>query len=398
MKRIISSIVIGLAVIVLVVFSVINWSKKPSQTVIVSLDGFRISYLDSTNTPFLWELAQVSTFAEMAPSFPSITFPNHYTLATGLRPEHNGIIGNTFYNYEKKDFYKITNANRHNPDYYKGEPIWNTAAKQDVKVGSLYWVGADAAINGMKPFLSKEWSNHLLTFGQRVDTTISWLTNQNCRLVMTYFEEPDGVGHKYGPYGKETKKMVHSLDSLMAILYQEIKQLPNGDNINLIILSDHGMAAVPKENNIEPENYIKNSWITHLVGNIPTMIYAEKNCTDSIYNALKDVEHLYVWKRADIPDSLQFSDDSNIGDILVLPEIGWQFSHNAHYDGGAHGFAPQNVEMHVPLIAYGPDFKDHYQLNTIINNTCIYPMTAKIIGVKANTNDGENEPYKKLLK
>ncbi|MFA6676489.1 MAG: nucleotide pyrophosphatase/phosphodiesterase family protein [Bacteroidales bacterium] len=376
-----------------------------SQTVIVSLDGFRYSYLDSINTPNLWLMAHEGTLTEMMPSFPSLTFPNHYTLATGLYPEHHELIHNNYYNRTSHKEYSVGNDERLNPENYGGDPIWFTAERQGKKVGVLYWVANEITHPGEKSFMKKTWAQtpHI-TFEQRVDSTINWIGSKKCDLVMTYFEEPDATGHHHGPHSLEVKNKVHYLDSLMGCLYKGLKALPNAKRINLIITSDHGMASVPASHNINPNDYIKKEWYSYLTGNIPSMFYVNNDIKDptakidSIYNHLSKVPHLYVWRKNEIPDSLNYSDNTNIGDILVLPEVGWQFGTKPHYNGGAHGFAPQNHQMHVPLIAIGHDFKTKFKNRNIIENVNIYPLLCHLLKINPSKCDGTKENTQELLR
>lgn len=173
-------------------------------TVIVSLDGFRWDYPQMYDTPFLDSLGARGVRAVMRPSFPSKTFPNHYTLATGLMPDHHGIIANRFYDVASGRTYSIgDSATAKDPSFYGGEPIWLTAKRQGVKAGVVYWPGSDVAIRGQYPDYWHDYARRpLLSFPERVAEITRLLTlpeGERPRLIMAYFNEPDHSGHSFGP-------------------------------------------------------------------------------------------------------------------------------------------------------------------------------------------------------
>ena len=195
---------ITLAFNTLLLLSLNAATPETHYTVIVSLDGFRWDYPDMYKTPNLDRMAADGVKAVMLPSYPASTFPNHYTLATGLVPDHHGIINNTFWDVKNRRQYSMgDSATRNNPEYYLGEPIWITAQKQGVKTGNMYWVGSDIAIKKSHPTYYRPWNaKPFLTFEQRIDTVLTWLQKpepERPRLIMLYFEEPDGSGHHNGP-------------------------------------------------------------------------------------------------------------------------------------------------------------------------------------------------------
>ena len=234
---------IMLAFSVLFLLSLNAANPKKHYTVIVSLDGFRWDYPAMYRTPNLDRMAADGVKAVMLPSYPASTFPNHYTLATGLVPDHHGIINNTFWDTKNKRQYSMgDSATRNNPEYYLGEPIWITAQKQGIKTGNMYWVGADIAIKNAHPTYYRPWNaKPFLSFEQRIDTVLTWLQKpeeERPGLVMLYFEEPDGSGHHNGPRSSQTGAVVQRMDSLMGVLRKKIEALPFAGDVNLIVTSD----------------------------------------------------------------------------------------------------------------------------------------------------------------
>ena len=377
-------------------------NPKQHYTVIVSLDGFRWDYPTMYKTPNLDRMGQEGVKAVMLPSYPASTFPNHYTIATGLVPAHNGIVNNSFWDAKNKRHYSMgDSATRNNPDYYLGEPIWVTAQKQGLKTANMYWVGSDIAIKGTHPTYYRMWTaNPHLSFEQRIDTVLTWLQKpeeERPRLTMLYFEEPDGSGHHNGPCSKETGTVVQYVDSLIGVLRSRIKSLPFADNINLIVTSDHGMMDISPERVVDMNQYLKPEWCEVVEGRTPTSIFSKKGYRDSIYNALKGVAHIHVWKKEEIPAELNYSESDRIGDIVVAPELGWQFTDVARSNKGAHGYFPQSPEMQVIFRAIGPDFKKGYTSTGFVN-VDIYPLLSYLLQIAPEKTDGQFERIRGILK
>lgn len=379
-------------------------ARNPKQhyTVIVSLDGFRWDYPLMYQTPNLDRMAQDGVQAVMLPSYPASTFPNHYTMATGLVPNHNGIINNTFWDAKNKRHYSMgDSATRYNPEYYLGEPIWVTAQKQGVKTGNIYWVGSDIPVKGTYPTLSRPWAaKPFLTFEQRIDSALSWLQKpeeERPRLVMLYFEEPDGSGHRNGPRSSANGVVVQRMDSLMGVLRSRLDSLPFAESINLIVTSDHGMTEISQERVVDMNKYLKPEWCVVINGRTPTSIFSKAGCRDSIYNALKDVAHIHVWKKEDIPAELNYGSSDRIGDIVVAPELGWQFTDVPRSNKGAHGYFPQSPDMQVIFRAVGPDFKKGYTASGFVN-VDLYPLLSYLLQIVPERTDGKFERVCEVLR
>lgn len=376
--------------------------ESKNYTIVVSLDGFRWDYPQLHNTPNLTEMSHRGVCAVMHPSYPSSTFPNHYTLVTGLVPDHHGIINNSFWDRENERQYSIADSlTRNNPDYYKGEPIWITAEKQGVTTGSLYWIGSDISIKGMHPSYYKVWADEpRLSFAQRVDTALAWLGKPEAerpRLITLYMEEPDGAGHRSGPRGNETHKTVHSMDSLIGILMKGIETLPFSDKINLIVTSDHGMTDISSERFVHINDYLKPEWYNHIAGSNPSSIFCHTTYQDSIYNTLSKVEHIRVFRKDEIPPSFNYGTNENVGDLVVIADPTWQFGFQPSPIHGGHGYDTNHTDMHVIFFAYGPDFKENYQ-GTTFDNTALYSLMATLLGIKPAETDGDINQVTQFLK
>ena len=361
-------------------------------TVIVSLDGFRWDYPQMYETPFFDQMAREGVKATMIPSFPSKTFPNHYTMATGLVPDHHGIVANSFWNPERKEVYKMNKpATRNDASYYGGEPIWVTAQKQGIKTGNVYWVGSDIAVKGEHPTYYQVYDkNPRLSQTERVAEVLRMLRLPEAdrpQLVMLYFEDSDTYGHTYSPFSQETRKCIARLDALMRFLWEGLQSLPFAKDVNLIVTSDHGMATVSADRFVPIKHLLKEEWYTLIDGNLPAQIYTQPQFRDSVYHALKDLNHVRVWKREEIPAYLNYGTSPRVGDIIVLPDLGWLVDEGNKTLPGAHGFDPTYDDMQVMFRACGPDFKKGYEAPKF-RNVSIYSLLARLLHITPEKTDG----------
>lgn len=370
-------------------------------TVVVSLDGFRWDYPQWYDTPFIDFMAEKGVSSGLIPSYPSKTFPNHYTLATGLYPDHHGIIANEFYDPTTREHFSLGKPEQKtNPAFYGGEPIWNTARKQGKRVSVFYWPGSDVKINGRYPDKYLVYDRKpRLTMAERLNGVVEELKRpemQRPDLIMAYLEQPDHHGHTYGPQSKETRHAVKTADSLLQRLWQGIRSLPHADDVNLVVVSDHGMTWVAKEHAVSIGHLLKPEWVTLLSGNIPCNIYVKDGFQDSVYAALKDVDHISVWRKQDIPAYLHFGSNSHVGDVVVNPDLGYVVYEGKITAGGTHGYDPTLQDMHAVFRAIGPDFRNievpHFK------NVNIYPLLCRLLGIIPAPNDGHIGHIETILK
>ena len=377
---------------------------RDTYTVIISLDGLRWDYLDTYDVPFLNQLAHDGVKAVMQPSFPSKTFPNHYTLATGLTPDHHGIIANTFWDKERGVEFSLGNdKTRSDGSFYGGDPVWLTAKRQGVPTATVFWVGSDVAVQGDHPTYWRDYRTQQLDFPGRVDEIIRLLKlpeKDRPHLVMAYFEEPDASGHDYGPMNRLTRRALEDLDLLLSKLWARIQLLPIADKVNLIITGDHGMTSVDPKRFVDIDDVLPKHWYERFCNDYPTLIYANApQYIDSIYNALQGVDHIRAWKKADVPAYLGYGTNRNMGDVVVLPDVGWLFADKpSKKQRGSHGFDHTAADMQVGFRAIGPDFKVGYTKADRFSNVCIYPLLCYLLGVTPSPNDGSLDAVRDLLR
>lgn len=376
-------------------------AKNDQVTVIISLDGFRWDYTQWYDTPFLDRMAQEGVEAALIPSYPSKTFPNHYTLATGLYPDHHGIIGNKFINRATGKKFSLSNREvKHDARYYGGEPIWLTAQRQGLRTAVFYWPGSDVAVQGKYPDKYFNYDQEpRLTFGQRIDGILKQLRRPEAKrpqLIMAYFEQPDHNGHVYGPQAKQTRIAVMEIDKLISNLYERIQKLPISDKVNFIVVSDHGMTLTMPEKHINARQYLKKEWYYDIEGDAPANVYAREGCADSICQALQGVDHIRVWHRTEVPYYLHYGTNENVGDVVIDTELGWLFSDKKAEYGGTHGYDPSYNDMHALFRAVGPAFK-HISLPHF-PNVDVYPLLCHLLGIEPAPNDGSLNIVKRMLR
>lgn len=376
-------------------------AKNDQVTVIISLDGFRWDYTQWYDTPFLDRMAEEGVEAALIPSYPSKTFPNHYTLATGLYPDHHGIIGNKFINRATGKKFSLSNREvKHDAHYYGGEPIWLTAQRQGLRTAVFYWPGSDVAVQGKYPDKYFNYDQEpRLTFGQRIDGILKQLRRPEAKrpqLIMAYFEQPDHNGHVYGPQAKQTRIAVMEIDKLISNLYERIQKLPISDNVNFIVVSDHGMTLTMPEKHINARQYLKKEWYYDIEGDAPANVYAREGCADSICQALQGVDHIRVWHRTEVPYYLHYGTNENVGDVVIDTELGWLFSDKKAEYGGTHGYDPSYNDMHALFRAVGPAFK-HISLPHF-PNVDVYPLLCHLLGIEPAPNDGSLNIVKRMLR
>lgn len=372
-------------------------ARKDFYTIIVSLDGCRWDYPEWYETPFLNYMAENGVKSGLIPSYPSKTFPNHYTLATGLYPDHHGIIANSFVNRKDGQIFSLGNPKtKTDSKFYGGEPIWVTAKKQGKRVFTYHWPGSDVKVKNLYPDVWFNYNQHHLTVSERITLASQAINAKSAPdLIMIYFEEPDHQGHDFGPQSPHTKDALRNMDAHLQDLWENIQQGPRKDSVNLIVVSDHGMTLVSPERKIECKKYLNPKWYERVEGNLPAQIYCKKGYVDSVYNALKDLPHQRVWRKKNIPAYLHYGTHVNIGDIVVDPQEGWLVTDDMVKTGGMHGYDPTYSDMQAIFRAMGPSFRHitypHFQ------NVNVYALLCHLIGITPAPNDGNFQEVSPLL-
>ena len=375
-------------------------SDKNAYVVLVSMDGFRWDYARQFNLPNLKQIAKEGVHAKsMRPSYPSKTFPNHYSIVTGLYPDHHGIINNAFYDTALNESFSLSTNAKNDSRFYGGNPIWNVAEQQGVKTASFFWPGSDT--DQKRPTYYKNYDDKI-SYGTRIDTVIKWLQlpeKERPHLITLYFDEPDHTGHDFGPLSPENKKMVIKMDSIMGQLSSKLNQLAIGKQINLIIVSDHGMTDISNDKKVAILDYIKPEWLGYKTVINPIMsLEAKAGFQDSIALALKKVPHIKFWKSTDVPKRLHYGTNPRVHDFVIEAKKGYSLVSkiDQNIKGGTHGYDNKEKDMHAIFYAKGPAFKVDKKVGTF-QNVSVYPLIAHILGLQIDEVDGKLSDVKTML-
>jgi ectonucleotide pyrophosphatase/phosphodiesterase family protein 5 len=363
--------------------------------ILVSIDGFRADYLDRVLSPNLSALAADGVHAErMIPSFPSITFPNHYTLVTGLYPDHHGIVNNTFEDPKLPGgVFKM--ASKEEAWWDQGTPIWVSAERQGVPTATMFWPGSDTVIHGVRP---EHWEmfNAAVSGDERVDKLLSWLDlppTQRPRFLTLYFNQVDTNGHIFGPDSVQTGQAITKTDQSIGRLLAGLKA--RGIAANLIIVADHGMAATAPERTILLDDVIDVATVHLVFDDAVSGIDIPKTPAGEAARAklLAHHDHMTCWNRADIPARFHYGKNPRVPDVICAGEVGWLIETRAgqakpHFPLlGEHGYDNQDPRMGALFIANGPAFKQGLTIKPFAN-VDVYPLMTRLLGLKPEPNDG----------
>ena len=383
--------------------------SKP-YVILISADGFRYDYAEKYNAENLLKLAQSGVSAKaMIPSFPSITFPNHWSLITGLYPAHHGLIDNYFYDYKKEKFYAMSNKEAaEDGTWYGGTPLWSLAEKQGMLSASMMWVGSASDAGGTRPTYYYHY-HEKFSPEEKVEKVIDWLQlpeDRRPHFISLYFPEVDGSGHRFGPESEETEKAVQLVDEAVGSLVEKVKQL-GLKNVNFIFVADHGMIKVDLENPIDiPEIlFDKTRFDFYNAQTLLRVVVKNPEEVKSVYKELKKSKtaeyDVFLNKR--FPKKLNFAlkDDryNRIGHIILVPKAPKIFlEKDKKTSSGKHGYSPYEVpEMKATFIASGPAFKQNKKIGEF-QNVNVYPIVVDILKLKMTESiDGNQKVAKEIL-
>jgi predicted AlkP superfamily pyrophosphatase or phosphodiesterase len=379
----------------------------PAQAVVlVSLDGFRWDYINRPYAVNLRRLASAGVRAErMVPSFPSLTFPNHYAIVTGQYPEHNGIVDNTMFDQSLGWFRMSDTVAVHNSTWWTGEPIWTTAEKQGRHAGAFFWPGSEVAHEGVWP---SRWMrfNDKFPNAARVDSVLKWLTlpgDQALSFVALYYSDVDHAGHTYGPGSPQVDSAIARVDSMIGRLMNGIAARGLSKRVTIVVVSDHGMADVPRDHVIFLDDYISLADVDIVDAAELGLITPKPGKLDAVYAKLHGANpHLAVYRKNEVPARLHYNDNPRITPLVLTADVGWNMTTHARYSArkpnpGAHGYDNQALAMGATFIAAGPAFRSGY-VSPPFQNIQVYDLLCRILGLKPAPNDGSPDSTRMLLK
>ena len=376
---------------------------RKAVTILISIDGFKPDYLARGVTPNLNALADAGISAAMRPSFPSITFPNHWTIVTGLRPDRNGIVGNKI---EDPGHPGMTfNMQSEEPFWWaQAEPIWITAEKAGIHSATMFWPGANVAFDGKRP---QDWQQygHEVSNRQRVDAIIDWLrrpADTRPAFFTLYFDAVDSAGHANGPDSPKTTAVVGEVDAAIGRLRSELTAL--GQPANFVIVADHGMAAISPDRVVRLDQNLPEGSYRFVVSGPYAGIEPMPGKEAALAAAIaKPVPHAQCWPKAQMPVALHYGRNPRVPAFVCLAETGWLIldkppaADMADKYRGAHGFDPTDPQMAALFIASGPAIKPAGKIAGF-DNVDVAPLLRDLLGLPAGKDlDGSDAPFRGAL-
>ncbi len=372
---------------------------RPPTLILVSIDGFRADYLDLGLTPTLARLAQEGARVDaMRPAFPTLTFPNHYTLVTGLHPDHHGIINNAMRDPESDQRFTLNNRDAVKNAFWwnDAQPIWNTVRDAGLRSATMFWPGSEAPVHGQHPHY---WLPFDATMKPeaRVAQVLQWLDlppHERPDFITLYFDAVDHMGHVTGPDSQETHAEIVRTDAALARLVAGLEQRGRLADINLLVVSDHGMAATPAEQAIALDDYIpRDLFELGARGSIAGLSAANGREAELAAALSQPIPHVQCWRKEDVPARYRYGSHRRISPWVCMGDEGWTIFDRAHLkrfgvNPGAHGFDPELASMAAIFVGHGPDFRPGATLPQI-DSVDVYPLMTRLLRITPEAHDGD---------
>lgn len=375
---------------------------------LISIDGFRADYLERGVSSALAKLARTGVRARaMRPSFPTLTFPNHYTLVTGLYPDHHGIIHNRMYVPGFGRFSPGSVAAHDGRWWGEAEPIWVTADKQNRVTATLFWPGSEADIHGHRPDYWRHYDERV-TAAERVAQVLTWLKLPAARrpdFMTLYFSAVDAAGHRYGPDSPEVDRAIHKVDAAVALLVAGLRRAHWFRRMNILVVSDHGMATTPPGQWIRIDALLDLGDVRMVTGGaLAEFIPRPGHAREVVAKLLKPHPHMRCWRRTAVPARLHYGRNPRIPPLVCLAATGWQITtarylatHENRMPLGGHGYDNAAPAMRALFIAHGPAFRRGLAVPAF-PNVDVYPLMAHLLGILPRPNDGDYHAVAGMLK
>jgi predicted AlkP superfamily pyrophosphatase or phosphodiesterase len=364
--------------------------------ILISFDGWRWDYTDRFDVPNLKALAARGVRSDgLIPSYPTLTFPNHYTIVTGLWPDHHGVVGNSMVDPTiGPDKFTMSSATARDPRWWGGEPIWITARRQGRKSASMFWPGSEA----VHPTYWKPFDDNLPN-DDRVNQVLDWLKlpdTDRPSFITLYFSDVDSAGHSGGPNSTQVLDAAKRLDAQLGTLVGGIERLGLLNRTTLIVVSDHGMAETSSERRVYLDDYVSLDDVVTVESGAALAVNPRGTLTvDALYQKLAGRHPaLKIYRRGDVPSRLHYGTHARVPAIVGLVQSGWTVSTRAsaarstRSNGGAHGYDPAARDMHGLLVAAGPELRRGFRVPEL-PNVHLYALMCRILQLTPARNDGD---------
>jgi predicted AlkP superfamily pyrophosphatase or phosphodiesterase len=382
------------------------------QVLLVSIDGLRADAIGSGTMPTLDALAAAGVHADwMNPSYPTLTFPNHYTIVTGLRPDHHGIVNNTMRDPVLGRFSLGNREAVEDPRWWGGKPVWVTLQEHGGHAATMFWPGSEAPIAGQHPDDWRRFDGQV-TPEARVDQVLEWLDRDGSTrpgFVTLYFDQVDHEEHAFGPGSPQALQAQATVDAALARLLSGLQAHGLRERVDLIVVSDHGMAAVPPGQREYLDDYLAAAGLPVSAidaisrGTAIGVAPAPGSDVAAVEAALVGRHpHAECWRKQDVPVRWHYGRNPRVPAIVCQADIGWILTirnpsaRAGRHATGAHGYAPEAPEMRAVFVADGPRFADHARLPAF-DNVDVYPLLMRLLGVPPEPNDGNPDTFDAVM-
>lgn len=368
--------------------------------ILISLDSFHPDYLERDLMPTLQRLAREGVRAKwLRPSYPTKTFPNHYTLVTGLVPDRHGIIDNNMVDPALGRFQLQDRAAVGDGRWWGGEPVWIGAQRQGLRTATLFWPGSEAAIDGVRPDRWRPFDASM-ALDARVDQVLAWLGEDETtrpHFITLYLEQIDAAGHRYGPDSPELAQAMRASDRALARLVEGIGKLGLADAAQLVIVSDHGMAPLDPERVIVLEDVVNPAWVEVVaLTEIASFDLRDGHRKKAERALLARHDGMTCRRRDALPARWRYGSHPRVPDIICQLEEGWRIRRresfnpwqNLTVNRGAHGYDPSLPSMRALFVAHGSAFRRGLVVEPF-DNVHVYPLLMRLLGVDAAPSDGD---------
>jgi predicted AlkP superfamily pyrophosphatase or phosphodiesterase len=367
---------------------------------LVSIDGFRADYIERGLTPNLLRIGAEGVRADgLEPSFPTKTFPNHYSIVTGLVPDHHGIVANNIWDPDlEADFCLSDREAVGDGRWWGGEPVWVAAERAGLPTAPLFWPGSEAEIAGVRP-------THWLPYDGAMEASarIEWLLDRLDRpppdgvaFATLYFDDVDAAGHRHGPDAAATDSAIAAVDAAIGLLLGRLADRGLSNHVNLIVVSDHGMSPTSRDRVILVDDYLDPAGTRISDWNPLLAIWPAAGDEDRVYEALRGAHpHLQAWRKHEVPARFCFGTNRRVAPVLALADPGWTITTRSRYeadpgsyDGGNHGYDNAAEDMLGLFVARGPGLRPGLRV-PVLRNIDVYPLLMALLRLPPRETDAD---------
>lgn len=385
------------------------FAAAPEPLILISLDAFRWDYcaLHPEETAHLRQIAREGVSArQLIPVFPTNTFPNHYSIVTGLYPSHHGIVNNEFFDPQLGEYFRYNvTSSAQKSQWWRGEPIWVTAQRQGLRSACSFWVGSEAEINGVRPNFWRPY-NAAIPFESRLEELLGWLhlpVADRPAVVTFYVEQGNSVGHKFGTDSPELLATLKMLDEQVGAIVDRLAR----ENIaaNLVIVSDHGLTPISLERVIFLDDYVDPTAVQLDFDGPVAGLRPTDGDVDRLVRAFARLSHGKAYRTSELPARFHITENERNPPVWIVPEEGWEIYFRARieafrgkFNRAEHGYDNAFASMRGILVARGPAFRSDGAVIDAAENIHLYNALCAVLGVKPAPNDGDDRLTRALLR